>query len=80
VQQSPVNVNVSIRIESPGDGGSITQLNAVLVTKDGDGATGVEAPDPHPAKPGDIGRDTDAPPSESQADSVHDRACESNDG
>ncbi len=30
VQQQPVNVNVSIRVDSPGDDGAVTQTNAVV--------------------------------------------------
>jgi hypothetical protein len=32
VQASPTNVNVSIRVESPGDNGSVTQLNVAAAT------------------------------------------------
>ena len=72
-QVGAVNVNVSIRVESPGDAGSVTQVNAV------DAASTVAVPDA-PRAADDIARDTDDAPDNAAADPVDDDPCDASRG
>ena len=61
IQLGPVNIQISIRIASPGDNGSVTQVNAVVTAAPGSSAP--PGPPDHadtvgsPAESRDIGRD-----------------------
>jgi len=72
-QVGAVNVNVSIRIESPGDTGSVTQVNEV------DAASTLAIPKA-PAAAGDIATDTGDDSGEPASDMTPDRTCESQNG
>jgi hypothetical protein len=67
----PVNVNVSIRIGSPGDDGAVAQTNVVLAVEAGPAvatvAASVPAPAGAPAAPSDITAETPAPAADASA-------------
>ena len=70
IQLGPVNIQISIRVASPGDNGAVTQVNAVVTAATGSaappGSPATGAPDDHtdhadtvgsPGESRDIGRD-----------------------
>ena len=69
-QTSPANVNVSVRVDSPGDDGAVEQANVATVVEGGPDApqyrqppAQYQEPEPPPAVP-DTVTDSDAPPAE----------------
>ena len=57
IQLGPVNIQISIRIASPGDNGSVTQVNAVVTAAPGSSAPCLDDHDRrHCRKPGGIAR------------------------
>jgi len=76
VQQAPVNVSVSIRVESPGNSGNVTQVNGIVVDAPGGGApgpatTGARSPDGT-----DIAGDTGDQSRDLTTDTTSDSPCD----
>ena len=78
VQLGPVNIQVSIRIASPGDNGDVTQVNAVVTAVAGSAAPVLENHTDHASSgsSSDIGRDiTDSTVNSSSDDRTQNSTC-----
>jgi hypothetical protein len=86
-QLGPVNIQVSIRVASPGDNGAVTQVNAVITTAPGSTAPVLDDRTAHadtigsPGGSGDIGRDiTGTAVRSGSDDSTQDSSCDPDSG